>query len=100
MRFGSSQVEDWLNTIGFFRTDTDTLNTSEADDYIQLWIQEYPLYQDNIFAVIGGWHNPWPDGDWGELLDEKLMFWILQDAEPWFEVWETSHGLKILQRFT
>jgi len=100
MRFGSARVEEWLDCIGSSRTDQYAPNTTEAQDYIQLWLKEHPLYQDDIFAVIGGWHFPWGYGDWGELLEHELMFWTLEDAEPWFEVWQAQNEFQVLYRVT
>src|SRR5262249_21966023 len=35
-----------------------------ADAYVRAWMCESPLYEDGAYAVLGGWHFPWPDGDW------------------------------------
>jgi hypothetical protein len=100
MRFGSSSVEVWLDKIGLSRNDEWTPDTAEARGYIARWTREYPMYQPEIHAVVGGWHFPWPDRDWGQRLEETLLFWTLADAEPWLEVWHAQSELQVIPRVT
>jgi hypothetical protein len=51
-------------------------------------------------AVLGGWHFPWPDGDWEERCGESLLAWTIEESEPWVEVWRAASGLRVVQRIT
>ena len=53
-----------------------------------------------VHAVLGGWHFPWPDGDWGELVERPLLAWTFEDSEPWVEVWGDGKGFQVKQRIT
>jgi hypothetical protein len=68
--------------------------------YDSLVQSELPLYSGGAHAVLGGWHFPWPDGDWEELIDHPLLVWTFEDSEPWVEVWGNEDGFKVLQRIT
>ena len=50
---------------------------------------------------LGGWHFPWPDGDWFDLLTKTLLIWTFEGAEPWIEVWADQAGeLHLIERIT
>jgi hypothetical protein len=60
-----------------------------------------PLYGGGVHAQLGGWHMPWPDGDWYTLMERRLVAWTFQDAEPWVEVWLGEEGtFNVIQRIT
>jgi hypothetical protein len=59
-----------------------------------------PFYSGSAHAVLGGWHVPWPDGDWDELAERPLLVWTLEDSEPWVEVWADGKGFEVKQRIT
>ncbi len=60
-----------------------------------------PLYRDDVFAVLGGWHAFWPDMDAFDEEKGHLILWTFRDAEPWVEVWlEDSGRLKVIPRIT
>ncbi len=43
--------------------------------------KSFPLYSaSDAYAVLGGWHFPWPDGDWHELIDEQLLIFTLRES--------------------
>ena len=73
---------------------------SMANDYEAIWQDQFPVYQEDIFLTIGGWHMQWPDGDWEEFLDSELICLTVKDAEPWIEVWQTNRGIKVIERIT
>lgn len=50
--------------------------------------------------MLGGWHMPWPEGDWVELIDRPLLVFTFEESEPWVEVWKWDDGYKIIQRIT
>lgn len=62
-----------------------------------------PLYDstESTVAVLGGWHHPWPDGDWQPLTRKRFVLWTFRDSEPWVEVWLNRSGMfQVLQRIT
>ena len=94
-RFGSPVIQDWLSANRWQREweynnnfpDRDVANT-----YNRLYQAQNPLYSGAAFAVLGGWHFPWPDGDWDDLLPQQLIIWTFEDAEPWLEIWRNTKG--------
>jgi hypothetical protein len=78
----------------------DALSAEMDDAYIQIWQENCPLYTREAAAVLGGWHFPWPDGDWEELREQRLLVWTLEDSEPWVEVWAELIGYRVIQRIT
>lgn len=62
-----------------------------------------PLYDstDSTVALLGGWHHPWPDGDWQQLTKKRFVLWTFRNSEPWVEVWLNRSGkFEVLQRIT
>lgn len=70
--------------------------------YQKHWQSRCPLFDDSgeVVAVLGGWHFPWPEGDWDDLRDQPLLVWTIEDSEPWVEVWGGPGGFRVLQRIT
>ena len=102
---GSDAVEKWLAANEWPRDERYNHNFPDGaivEQYEQEWHRQYPLYrQDGIYAVLGGWHCPWADDDWYELMDEQLMVFTLHDSEPWIEAWRMRDGqFKVIQRIT
>jgi len=61
--------------------------------YEQLWTTETPSWaQKDVYAVLGGWHETGPDGDWHDLIDEKLVLWTHREIEPSVEIWLNEEG--------
>jgi hypothetical protein len=78
----------------------DALPGGDTDEYMRFWQSNCPLYTGEAAAVLGGWHFPWPDGDWEELRQKPLLVWTLDDSEPWVEVWGVPGGFRVMQRIT
>ena len=78
----------------------DALPGGDDDGYVRKWQSNCPLYTGEAAAVLGGWHFPWPDGDWEELRDQPLLVWTLDESEPWVEVWGGPDGFRVIQRIT
>lgn len=102
---GSQAVEEWLRVHEWDRRDR--FNGSFPDNetvapYLSVWADEYALFrEDDVYAMLGGWHCPWADHDWYELLDRRLLVYTVRDSEPYIEVWqETSNDLRIIRRIT
>jgi hypothetical protein len=63
-------------------------------------MEQLPFYSGGAHAVLGGWHLPWPDGDWLELVPSQLLVWTFEGGEPWFEAWASGEALRVLRRIT
>jgi hypothetical protein len=106
-RLGSQRVGLWLRDLEWIENGVpypynDNFPDREpAAAYERYWQQRAPLYTGGVHAVVGGWHMPWPDGDWAERLEDRLLLWTLGDAEPWMEIWRTTDGLlQVRERIT
>lgn len=99
---GSDAIEKFLQDNGWERTEPYNSNfpSDIPERYEGLWQSSCALYVDGIVAVIGGWHFPWPDGDWYELADYELVLWVLEGAEPWVEVFAGQNGFTVYERVT
>jgi hypothetical protein len=65
-------------------------------------MSEFPLYlSSDLYAVLGGWHFPWPEGDWYDHLEDRFIGMTLRDSEPWVEVWLSRSGrFEVCERIT
>jgi hypothetical protein len=101
---GSSAVEKWLVENKWERDwgyNSNFRDSRIVDRYESLQQAESPLFRNDAYATLGGWHIPWPDDDWNDLLDAKLLVQTYRDSEPWVEAWRLASGeLKVLQRIT
>src|SRR5438552_3978219 len=72
---GSVKIEEWLHQNNWDRQTPPNNNfagASVVDEYERVWAKEYALSrQDDVYAVLGGWHFPWPDGDWFDLINGR-----------------------------
>ena len=103
---GSAAVEEWLLANEWTRADRYNDNFADwaiVDGYERLWMEEFPLYlpDTDIYAVLGGWHFPFPDDDWHELMPQQLLAMTIRDSEPWVEAWRLMEGgYRVIQRIT
>lgn len=102
---GSDAVGKWLTTNKWERDwahNDNFFDSAVADAYIRVWQQEFPLYlSSDIFAMVGGWHFPWPDGDWHKLINDHLLVTTFLESEPWIEAWKDAQGaFRVFQRVT
>jgi len=99
---GSTQIESYLHRHGWSREDA--FNDNFPDDvpgkYERLYQSNCPIYQRGIVAVCGGWHMPWPEGDFEELIGARLVVWTFEQAEPWVEVFDDDGVFVVKQRIT
>lgn len=103
--FGSEAVEKWIRSLAWERGwayNNNFKGREVVEEYERVWQRDFPLYfRSDIYAVLGGWHVPWPDGDWDELHQGQLMLFTLRDSEPWVEAWRTRNGeFRVIQRIT
>lgn len=100
---GSPAIDVWLSSYRCKRTDNflSSLKDVAVQEYEKLWEAESPYFLSEVYAVLGGWHMPWPEGDFKELLQDQLLIWTLQDPEPWVELWRKSSGeFRVVQRIS
>jgi hypothetical protein len=100
-RYGSSAVSAWLARLGWqpeWGWNGNFPDAEVADAYTEAQRVNMPLDGEMVFAVLGGWHVPWPDGDWLELVDRPLVVFTLAEAEPWVEVFNMGDSFRVLQR--
>jgi hypothetical protein len=93
-RFGSPVIQDWLLANRWqpdWEYNDNFPDRAIANAYNRIYQAQNPFYTGAAFAVLGGWHFPWPDGDWDDLLQQRLIIWTFEDAEPWLEVWRTNN---------
>jgi hypothetical protein len=76
------------------------LPEEDYEKYMPIWQSNCPLYTEEAAAILGGWHFPWPDGDWEELRETPLLLWTFDESEPWVEVWGGPAGFRVIQRIT
>jgi|GEM_PF-1411517 len=73
----------------------------DNNEYLQHWLGNCSIYTlDGTVAVLGGWHFPWPDGDWEELASHQLLAMTIENSEPWVEAWQIGGTTKVIQRVT
>jgi hypothetical protein len=102
---GDDSVGEWLRANNWERQCRYNRNFKDkqvAEAYEKTFTSEYPVYiESDIYAMLGGWHLPFPDPDWHELVDDHLMVMTIRDSEPWVEAWRTKAGhFKVIQRIT
>jgi len=103
-RFGGEAVRQWLHAQGWRPDHGGYYNhfrdPAPALEYQQRYESECPLFVGGAFAALGGWHLPWPEGDWVRLLGETLLVWTFEESEPWVEVWGGGDGYRVKARVT
>jgi hypothetical protein len=102
---GDNTVGEWLRANNWERGwgyNGNFKDKQVAEAYQKTFTNEYPVYiESDIYATLGGWHLPFPDPDWQELIDEHLMVMTIRDSEPWVEAWRTTAGeFRVIQRIT
>lgn len=101
---GSPAVEHWLAENKWqrdWRYNSNFRDRSMVEKYEAAECRENPLFWKGAYATLGGWHMGWPDDDWHDFLDAKLLVHTYMDSEPWIEAWQLPSGeMKVIQRIT
>jgi hypothetical protein len=99
---GPLSVKQWLASLDWPEDEPFNGNFPDpvAEAYLRTWEHNFPVYRSDLIGVIGGWHLPWPDGDWYERLEDTLLVWTVAEAEPWIEVWLHAGALHAESRIT
>lgn len=102
VRFGGPMIQSWLSQLGWHPNwGLELPDPDLAERYQRVFQPTCPLYgEGEVAAVLGGWHFPWPDGDWEEWLDATLIAWTFWESEPWAEVWLRQGRFDVQQRIT
>lgn len=100
--YGSDSIGDFLRRHDWPRSEpfNDNFPDPVPGKYESIWQDHHPLYRRDIAAVVGGWHLPWPDGDWYDYADHSLVVFTLLEAEPWIEVFQLGDEYVVRQRIT
>jgi hypothetical protein len=89
---GSDLARDWFAAGG---------GAAIGQAYDREYQRRCPLWRDDVFAVVGGWHTFWPDSEDFAAQPGRLVLWTFRDAEPWVEVWADESGsLRAVPRIT
>ena len=102
-KFGSSRLRAWLAENGWSPEWGYNGNFKDRDPvraYEEAFQKESPLYTSKAYAVLGGWHVPWPDEDWDGLANTELILWTIAESEPWVEVWQDGSTYRVIRRIT
>ena len=103
--FGSERVGSWLAENKWERSwgyNSNFSGSALAEAYERAYQADHPMYgSSDVFAMVGGWHFSFPDGDWNELVADDLMLMTFRDAEPWVEAWRRQDGrFDVIERIT
>jgi hypothetical protein len=102
-KLGSSEVAEWLAANDWqpdWGYNDNFRDWIPVETYERAYQNQLPLFNESAHAVLGGWHMAWPEGDWDELVDKRLIAWTFAESEPWVEVWENESRFRVIQRIT
>jgi len=105
-KYGDKIVKSWLRSLGLpskQQWDPYFQARQAAESYEDEYRKRCPLFDRRCGTAIqlGGWHLPWPEGDWEALLKHRLVATTFWNSEPWLEIWMTKSGsFRVLQRIT
>jgi hypothetical protein len=101
---GSSAIGEWLAKNEWQREwgfNSNFADRAIVEQYEGVERRENPLFWQGAYATLGGWNIAWPENDWHELVEAKLLVHTYMDSEPWVEAWQLpSGGFKVIQRIT
>ena len=101
--FGSKAIQDWLGENKWepdWGYNSNFPDSAVAEAYEREYQGQHPLYSESAPVVLGGWHFPWPAGDWYDLLEDRLILTTYWESEPWVEVWQQGSEFKVFNRLT
>ncbi len=100
---GSRDLHEWLRDNDWkpeWGYNSNFRDSALVESYELAFQGQFPLYCGGAVATLGGWHMPWPDGDWEDLQRHRLIATTFEDAEPWVETWHIDGFFKVLNRVT
>lgn len=99
-RYGSERVGDWLGAVGWDREEPFSPDFPDelGERYDRHYLEQYPHGRDDVRAVLGGWHNFWPDGDWYLLCNYDFILSVRQPGGTWLELYARGEDWLIVPR--
>lgn len=103
---GSERVGNWLAEIGWERDEPNNSNLEArvplVGEYGRCWQRQCPIFgfMGEVYATLGGWNMPWPEGGFMDLVNKPLLLWTYRDSEPWVELWRENDQLRVIERIT
>ncbi|MDO5642554.1 MAG: hypothetical protein Q4G26_09255 [Paracoccus sp. (in: a-proteobacteria)] len=89
--YGGARIADWLAGLGLRRHEYHAAaHVPLAMDYEDAFTARAPISGSGADAVLGGWHQIWPEDDFFLPLEMRLAALTLREAEPWYELWRAS----------
>lgn len=89
--YGDDSVATWLASLGLERHQyIEATSEPEAEAYEEFHVEHSHLSRHDIDAVMGGWHELWPEDDFYLPLEMRLALLTLRDAEPWYEMMRSA----------
>jgi hypothetical protein len=105
-KFGSPAIKNWIAECGW-PADMPYHGGFKDHEIVNAYENHVrplnPLFGEieGVFAMLGGWHDAWPENDWFDLLDKKLVAYTFEEAEPWVEVWvDGGQNFQVIQRIS
>jgi len=102
-KYGSPAVAEWLASTGWHANtiwDRRFPDRALVEAYADALRANMPSDGQSVFAVLGGWHLSWPEGDWQDLVDYPLIVLTLAESEPWVEAFGVNGGFRVIQRIS
>ncbi|MGY6769834.1 hypothetical protein [Komagataeibacter sp. NFXK3] len=101
--YGSEKVAEWLGSLGLHRHEyARAALTPLGRAYGDAYAERGDLFRDNVDAIVGGWHQSWPEDDFYMPLEMRRAVLTLRGAEPWYELWQVAGGpnFNVCERIT
>ena len=99
---GSTRVADWLASLGLARYLYWKVPRDLTEAYERHYVDRLAGTEEGADAIVGGWHQMWPEDDYYAPPELIFVLKTLRDAEPWFTVWHSpmSRGNRARIHFT
>lgn len=99
---GSARVADWLRSLGLERYQYWKAPRDVVKAYDRHFMDRASELQQNADAIVGGWHDMWPEDDYYMPAEMTYVLRTLRDAEPWYTIWHSpmSGGCSARIHFT
>ena len=109
-QLGSPAVKEWLAANGWqpdWGYNGNFKDQATVGAYFDYRETRNPLttgaeeFLGGTYAMLGGWHEPWPDSEPEDSLGKRLVVMTYWDAEPFIEVWvDAKQQFRVIPRIT
>jgi hypothetical protein len=86
---GSEQVAAWLSSLGLARHQYWRVPRDVVQEYERHYVARVEEIRQGADAIVGGWHEMWPEDDYYMPAEMTYVLKTLRDAEPWYTVWHS-----------